>query len=176
MRAGRAFVFGDNIDTDALAPGAYMKGPIEALLPHCLEATDPAFARSVRPGDVVVAGRNFGIGSSREQAAQALKLLGVAAVIAQSFGGIFHRNALNLGLPVLACADAPRIRAGDLVRVDAAAGRIENETTGAVLSAEKLPGFLLEMLEAGGLVPYLERRLATRRPAVPPKAPRSGRA
>lgn len=158
MSAGRAFVVGDNVDTDALAPGVYMKGPIEALLPHCLEAVRPDFAGTVRPGDVLVAGSGFGIGSSREQAAQALVMLGVAAVLARSFGGIFHRNALNLGLPVLVCPEAQRIREGDCVAVDVSLGRVRNETTGDVLQAERLPPFLLEMLEAGGLVPALERR------------------
>lgn len=158
MSAGRAFVVGDNVDTDALAPGVYMKGPIEALLPHCLEAVCPDFAGTVRPGDVLVAGSGFGIGSSREQAAQALVMLGVAAVLARSFGGIFHRNALNLGLPVLVCPEAQRIREGDRVAVDVSLGQVRNETTGDVLQAERLPPFLLEMLEAGGLVPALERR------------------
>lgn len=158
MSAGRAFVVGDNVDTDVLAPGIYMKGPIEALLPHCLEAVRPDFAGAVRPGDVLVAGSGFGIGSSREQAAQALLLLGVAAVLARSFGGIFHRNALNLGLPVLVCADAARIREGDRIEVDVASGRVRNETTGDLLETEHLPPFLLEMLAAGGLVPALERR------------------
>jgi 3-isopropylmalate/(R)-2-methylmalate dehydratase small subunit len=160
MTAGRAFVVGDNIDTDMLAPGIHMKGPIEALLPHCLEAVRPDFASQVRPGDVLVAGSGFGIGSSREQAAQALRMLGIAAVLARSFGGIFHRNALNLGLPVLVCAETGRIREGDRLAVEVAQGRVRNETTGEVLATEPLPLFLLEMLEAGGLVPALERRFA----------------
>ncbi|MDH4189823.1 MAG: 3-isopropylmalate dehydratase, partial [Betaproteobacteria bacterium] len=120
---GRAWVFGDNIDTDVLAPGRYMKAGIEEIARHCLEAVDPAFARELRPGDVVVGGRNFGTGSSREQAPQALKQLGVAALIAESFAGLFYRNALNLGLPALVCAHAKRLRPGDRLRVDAQAGR-----------------------------------------------------
>ena len=95
---GRAWRFGDDIDTDVLAPGIYMKKPIAELAQHCLEVVDPRFAKEVRPGDIVVAGRNFGMGSSREQAAQALIALGVAAVLAKSFAGIFYRNALNQGL------------------------------------------------------------------------------
>jgi 3-isopropylmalate/(R)-2-methylmalate dehydratase small subunit len=158
--SGRAFVFGDNIDTDVLAPGRYMKGSIEEIAQHCLEAVDPGFASNVRPGDVVVAGRNFGMGSSREQAAQALKVLGVAAVVAQSFGGIFYRNALNLGLPVVVCALTHSINAGDRLSVDLAAGRVVNETGGRVLPSEPLPQFLLEMLENGGLVPHLVKRFA----------------
>ena len=158
--SGRAFVFGDDIDTDVLAPGRYMKGSIEELAQHCLEAIDPQFAKDVRPGDVVVAGRNFGMGSSREQAAQALKVIGVAAVIAKSFGGIFYRNALNLGLPVVVCADADAVSAGDRVRFDLGGGKVVNETSGRTLPSEPLPQFLLEMLADGGLVPHLEKRFA----------------
>lgn len=158
--SGRAFVFGDDIDTDVLAPGRYMKGSIEELAKHCLEAVDPGFASNVRPGDVVVVGRNFGMGSSREQAAQALKVLGVAAVVAQSFGGIFYRNALNLGLPVVVCSQTNAINAGDRLSVDLAGGKVENETSGRTLPSERLPQFLLDMLADGGLVPHLEKRFA----------------
>ena len=163
MMAGRAFVFGDGIDTDVLAPGVYMKLPIEQLAQHCLESVDPDFVAKVRPGDVVVAGVNFGVGSSREQAAEALKHLGVACVIAKSFGAIFYRNALNFGLPVLVCADADRIAAGDRLAIDAGAGRILNETQGLELTAQPLPGFLLQMIADGGLVPHLEKRFAAAR-------------
>lgn len=160
---GRAWVFGDDVDTDALAPGAYMKGPIEVLAAHCLESLDPRFAAQVAPGDVVVGGRNFGLGSSREQAAQALLQLGVAAVVAESFAGLFYRNALNLGLTALVCPEARQIRPGDRLRVDAAAGRIDDLTTARVLTCEAIPGFLVEMLSDGGLVPHLEKKLKARR-------------
>ncbi|MGE3987282.1 3-isopropylmalate dehydratase small subunit [Pseudorhodoplanes sp.] len=160
--SGRAFVFGDDIDTDVLAPGRYMKGPIEGLAQHCLEAVDPDFARNVRPGDFVVAGRNFGMGSSREQAAQALKVLGVSAVVAKSFGGIFYRNALNLGLPVVVCAGSDAINPGDRLGIDLARGHVINETSGRTLQSEPLPAFLLEMLADGGLVAHLEKRFTRR--------------
>lgn len=163
--SGRAFVFGDDVDTDALAPGRYMKAPITELARHCLEAIAPDFAGSVRHGDVVVAGRNFGMGSSREQAAQALKELGVSAVVAKSFGGIFLRNALNLGLPVMTCAGTDAVAAGDRVSVDLAKGVLVNETQGAVLQGEPLPAFLLDMLADGGLVPHLEKKMAAKRAA-----------
>ncbi len=163
--SGRAFVFGDDIDTDVLAPGKYMKAPVEELARHCMETIAPDFARSVQPGDVVVAGRNFGMGSSREQAAQALKILGISAVVAKSFGGIFLRNALNLGLPVMVCATTQDIRQDDRVAVDLINGRVTNETTGMTLPGEPLPAFLLDMLADGGLVPHLEKRLASKRPA-----------
>ena len=112
---GCAWVFGDDVDTDALAPGLYMKGSIEELAGHCLETVDPDFAMQVRSGDVVVAGRNFGMGSSREQAAQVLKQLGVAAVVARSFGGIFYRNALNMGLVAVTSTAVDRLRSGTVV-------------------------------------------------------------
>ncbi len=157
--SGRAWVFGADVDTDQLAPGAYMAKPLAELAKHCLEAVDPGFAPGVRPGDVVVAGANFGMGSSREQAAEALRHLGVAAVLAPSFAGIFHRNALNLGLLALVCPEAGRIAAGDRVSVDGIAGRVVNETTGAEIACEPLPAFLMEMVAAGGLIPHLEAKL-----------------
>ena len=156
---GRAWVFGDNVDTDVLAPGQFMKSSIEELSRHCLEALDPEFARSVRSGDLVVGRRNFGAGSSREQAPQALRHLGVAAVVAESFAGLFYRNALNLGLPALVCAQAGRIRAGDRLRIDPEAGQVENLSTGEMLACEPIPAFLMQMVRDGGLVPHLEKRL-----------------
>lgn len=160
MSGGRAWVFGDDIDTDVLAPGLYMKGSMAELAGHCLETVDPEFAGQIAAGDIVVAGRNFGIGSSREQAAEALKILGVSTVLARSFGGIFYRNAFNNGLLVLICAEVDRINSGDRLELDAAAGRVKNLTTGETLACEPAPGHLMDMVEAGGLVLYLERRLA----------------
>jgi 3-isopropylmalate/(R)-2-methylmalate dehydratase small subunit len=162
---GKAWVFGDDVDTDALAPGRYMKYGVEEIAKHCLETVDPAFAATVRPGDVVVAGRNFGLGSSREQAAAALRHLGVRALVAESFAGLFYRNALNLGLPALACPEAKRIRAGDALSVDPESGRIENLTTGEKLVCEPIPSFLLEMVRDGGLLAHLEKKLARQRGA-----------
>ncbi|MCC2096627.1 MAG: 3-isopropylmalate dehydratase small subunit [Hyphomicrobiales bacterium] len=160
---GRAFVFGDNVDTDVLAPGIYMKDPIEVIASHCLESLDPSFASAIRPGDIVVAGAGLGIGSSREQAAEALKYLGAGALLAKSYGGIFYRNALNFGLPALVCAQTDRIGAGDRLRVDPAAGRIENLSKGENYSADPLPQFLLNMIADGGLVTHLEKRFARER-------------
>lgn len=162
MRA-RAWIFGDDVDTDALAPGIYMKGGIEAMASHCLETLDADFAGSVRPGDVVVAGANFGMGSSREQAAQALRHLGVAAVVARSFGGIFYRNAFNNGLLALVCADAGSIAAGQHLDLDAEAGAITVAESGVRISCEPIPGHLMELVRLGGLVPYLEQRLERER-------------
>ncbi|HEX9435109.1 MAG TPA: 3-isopropylmalate dehydratase, partial [Burkholderiales bacterium] len=109
----------------------------------------------------VVGGRNFGTGSSREQAPEALKHLGVSALIAESFAGLFYRNAINLGLPALVCAQAKRIRPGDELRIDFASGKISDLTSGATLSAEPLPAFLMQIVNDGGLLPHLEKRLRT---------------
>lgn len=157
--SGRAWVFGDDINTDLLAPAAYLKGSMEELAAHCLEDIDRDFARSVREGDVFVAGANLGIGSSREQAPQALQILGIRTVLAKSFGRIFYRNALNLGMPALVCAHANRIRSGDRLRVDATAGVVENLTTGETLACELLPDHLAEMVGDGGLIPHLKKKL-----------------
>lgn len=155
----KAWVFGDNLDTDAIAPGRYMKLGIEEIARHCLEALSPSFATEVRPGDVVVAGKNLGAGSSREQAPEALKHLGVAALVAESFAGLFYRNAINLGLPVVVCPQARRIRAGDDLRVDFENGAILNVTTGEWLACEAIPAFLMQIIRDGGLLPHLEKRL-----------------
>ena len=154
-----AWVFGDNLDTDVIAPGRYMKFGIDEIARHCLEAVCPGFANSVKPGDAVIAGRNMGVGSSREQAPEALKHLGVAVLIAESFAGLFYRNAINLGLPAVACPQARKIRAGDELVVDLEHGRIENRTTGETLACEPIPAFLMSIIRDGGLLPHLERRL-----------------
>ncbi len=155
-RIGRAFVFGDNIDTDLLAPGHLMKLSAEDLAQHCLEAIAPDFASSVQPGDFVVAGKNFGLGSSREQAAVSLRLLGVGGVIAPSFARIFYRNALNLGLPALFCERADQIVAGDLLMVDPVLGKITNKTRSEILSCKPIPDHLMAMVRAGGLIAHLQ--------------------
>ncbi|HEY8587710.1 MAG TPA: 3-isopropylmalate dehydratase small subunit [Rhodanobacter sp.] len=159
---GRAFVFGDKVDTDVLAPGLYMRGPIEVLASHCLEAIDPEFAREVRPGDVIIAGDSFGIGSSREQAVQALSTLGVGALLAKSFARIFYRNALNLGMPALVC---PQLQAGrgDDIEVRPADGIVINHTLGREFVCQKIPEELLDIVAVGGLMPWLERKLARER-------------
>ena len=158
----KAWVLGDNIDTDAIVPGRYMKFGIEEIAKHCLESVSPSFVSSVGQGDAVVAGRNFGCGSSREQAPAALKQLGVAALVAESFAGLFYRNALNLGLPAVVCADAKRIRDGDHLELDFQKSSIANLTTGENLPFEPIPPHLLEMVRDGGLLPHLEKRLKCR--------------
>ncbi len=158
----RAFVFGDNIDTDILAPGRYMKLAPDDLARHCLEAIAPAFAQTVRPGDFVVAGANFGMGSSREQAAVSLLRLGVSAVLATSFARIFYRNALNLGLPALVFPEAGEVRDGDRLRLDMLTGRLENLTQNRIHAVAPLPPHLAAIVRDGGLIPHLKQRLSAR--------------
>ena len=148
---------GADIDTDQLAPGAYMKLGIEGIAPHCLEAVRPEFASVVRPGDVIAAGPNFGIGSSREQAAAALVQLGVRAVIAPSFSGLFFRNAFNLGLLLLTCPEAGELREGEQVALDLQQMQVIAQD-GSRLACDPIPGFLLEMVQAGGLLNQLRKR------------------
>lgn len=157
--SGRVWKLGADIDTDALAPGRWMKLPVTELAAHCLEAVRPEFAREVRTGDVIVAGANFGVGSSREQAAAVLKHLGVATVLAPSFAGLFYRNAINLGLPVLVCPRAAELDDGERVEFDLRAGQVRR-ADGSQLACEPLAPFLSQIVEAGGLLPSLKRRLA----------------
>ena len=153
---------GADIDTDQLAPGAYMKLGIEGLAPHCLEAVRPEFAGAVRPGDVIAAGPNFGIGSSREQAAGALVQLGVRAVIAPSFSGLFFRNAFNLGLLLLTCKDAEELKEGEQVTLDLQKMQVV-PADGRRLACDPIPDFLLDMVQAGGLMNQLRRKLQSTR-------------
>ena len=159
QHGGRAWVFGDDLTTEVLAPGRYMKFGIEEIAKHCLESVDPLFAAQVRPGDVVVGGKNFGAGSSREQAAEVLVHLGVATVVAPSFAGLFYRNAFNLGLPLLVCAEAGSILPGDFLGVGFETARVENLTQKAVLACEPVAVHLLELIRDGGLLGHLEKQL-----------------
>lgn len=160
--AGRIWRFGDNVDTDAMAPATQMKGGIEQIARHCLAGLRPEFPANVRPGDLVVGGQHFGVGSSREQAPQALRHLGVAAVIAPSFAGLFYRNALNLGLPTLVCADTGRLVDGELATLDLESAAVVLPD-GSRVTCEPIPAFLLDMVRAGGLIPHLKQRLAQQR-------------
>jgi 3-isopropylmalate/(R)-2-methylmalate dehydratase small subunit len=155
MTSARVWKLGADVDTDALAPGAYMKHGIDVIAQHCLEALRPDFAAAVRPGDVLVAGANFGIGSSREQAAGALVHLGVRAVIAPSFSGLFFRNAFNLGLLLLTCPTAEQLQEGDAVTLVAAGVQ---QADGTVLPCQPIPDFLMNMVHAGGLMNVLKQR------------------
>lgn len=152
---GRAHVYGDNIDTDRIIPGKYTKTlELSDLARHVLEDLDPDFSRRVQPGDLLVAGRNFGCGSSREQAPVALKAAGVAAVIAQSFARLFFRNAINVGLPLVEAPHHAITGAGPL-SVDLEAGLVTDHATGQTYAATRLPAVMVAILRAGGLVNYL---------------------
>ena len=157
MSIHRVWKFGPDIDTDALAPGAYMKLGIEGIAPHCLEAVRPEFAAQVQPGAVIAAGPNFGIGSSREQAVAALVHLGVKAVIAPSFSGLFFRNAFNLGLLLLTTPDAEQLAEAEQVELDLQTLTLRRPT-GQQLVCQPIPGFLLDMVAAGGLMNQLRQR------------------
>ena len=157
MSVHRVWKFGPDIDTDALAPGAYMKLGIEGIAPHCLEAVRPEFAGEVQPGAVIAAGPNFGIGSSREQAVAALVHLGVKAVIAPSFSGLFFRNAFNLGLLLLTTPEAEQLAEAELVELDLQTLTLRRPT-GQQLVCQPIPGFLLDMVAAGGLMNQLRQR------------------
>ena len=148
---------GDDVDTDALAPGAYMQHRIDVIAQHCLENVLPDFARDVKPGDVIVAGRNFGIGSSREQAAAALRHLGVAAVIAPSYGGLFFRNAFNLGLLLLTYEDTQSLQNQELVAPVSIGLEVFFYPKKQIKTAP-IPDFLLDMVRAGGLLNSLKQR------------------
>jgi 3-isopropylmalate/(R)-2-methylmalate dehydratase small subunit len=161
MTTARVWKVGADVDTDALAPGAYMKNGIDVIAQHCLEALRADFAAGVQAGDVLVAGPNFGIGSSREQAAGALVHLGVRAVIAPSFSGLFFRNAFNLGLLLLTCAEAEQLQEGDAVTlVPAGVQRAD----GTVLPCQPIPDFLMDMVHAGGLMNVLKQRSQGKKP------------
>jgi len=158
---GRVWKFGGDVNTDVIYPGRYLPltDPAEMAV-HAFEGVRPEFARQVKTGDVIVAGKYFGCGSSREQAATCLKALGLGAVIAESFARIFYRNAINQGLPILVCPGvAEQVAEGQELEIDLRSGTIKNLTTGTALQAQPLPDFILEILEAGGLIPYLKGRL-----------------
>lgn len=161
MTTSRVWKLGADVDTDALAPGAYMKNGIDVIAQHCLEALRPDFAAGVQFGDVLVAGPNFGIGSSREQAAGALVHLGVRAVIAPSFSGLFFRNAFNLGLLLLTCAEAEQLQEGDAVTLVPAGVQVVD---GTVLPCQPIPDFLMDMVHAGGLMNVLKQRSQGNKP------------
>jgi len=161
---GNSWILGDDINTDYLAPGKYMKYGIDTIAQHCLEDVEPRFAREVRPGDIIFCGNNFGAGSSREQAVEVLRFLGVRCVIARSFAGLFYRNGFNLGLPLLQGppddpAPAWGIAHGARVQLDLPRARIELPESGRALACQPIPGHLLALVEDGGLIPHLRKRL-----------------
>lgn len=162
---GKAHKVGHHIDTDVIIPARYLvtTDPVE-LAKHCFEDLDPTLRQRIASGDIIVAGENFGQGSSREHAPIAIKGLGVACVVAISFARIFYRNAFNVGLPLLECADAhARVSDGDEIEVDLSAGRVDNRTAGQSYSAMPVPEFMQQLLAAGGIVGYVRAQVQQRR-------------
>ena len=155
---GKVWRYGDNIDTDVIIPARYLNtfDPKE-LAKHCMVDIDKDFAQQVRPGDIMVGGKNFGCGSSREHAPVAIKACGVPVIIAASFARIFYRNGINVGLPLMEIGDnVERIHAGDKLSVDLSSGKIRDLTTGETFQAPPLPGFIQDIAKAGGLIQYVK--------------------
>jgi 3-isopropylmalate/(R)-2-methylmalate dehydratase small subunit len=155
---GWAHKFGDSISTDHIIPGRYahLRSNLPELAKHVLEDADVNFMKKVKPGDFIVGGSNFGLGSSREHAPLVIKMAGVSAILAKSVARIFFRNAINLGLPVLIC-DTDRINNGDKLEIDLTAGLVKDRTNGAVLTFGKIPDVMLKILDEGGLIPYIKK-------------------
>lgn len=162
---GTVFRYNDNVDTDVIIPARYLNTIDHAeLAAHCMEDIDATFVKRVKQGDIIVAAKNFGCGSSREHAPIAIKAAGISCVIAQSFARIFYRNAINIGLAILECQEAhDGIAAGDTVAVDFDTGKITNVTKGTTFQAAPFPPFMKELIAGGGLVPYVQAKLAAKK-------------
>lgn len=158
MLRGRAFKFGDSISTDHIIPGRYahLRSNLAELAKHVLEDADPTFVSRVKPGDFIVAGSNFGLGSSREHAPLVIKMAGVSAILAKSVARIFFRNAINLGLPVLMC-DTDKMNDGDELEINLEGGKVKDLTNGSELTLGKIPEVMLRILAEGGLIPYIQK-------------------
>jgi 3-isopropylmalate/(R)-2-methylmalate dehydratase small subunit len=157
---GKAWKFGDNIDTDAIIPARYLNtSDPDELAKHCMEDADPQFSQKMSAGDIIVADRNFGCGSSREHAPMAIKAAGIACVVAKSFARIFYRNAFNMGLPIFESPEAVEgTAAGDLLAVDATSGEITNQTRNKTFRANPIPPFMQELIACGGLMNYAQKK------------------
>lgn len=155
---GKAFAYGANIDTDQIYPGRFLDlTDPEDVGKHAMEGADPEFRKEFKAGDIIIASTNFGCGSSREHAVVTLKTVGVGAILADSFGRIFYRNAINLGIPLLVCPDITSVASkGDLISVDIMAGKVVNETTGQTTQAQPLTGYVMNILESGGIKPLIK--------------------
>ena len=155
---GKALKFGDDISTDHIIPGKYaqLRSNLPELAKHAMEDADPSFVQKVRPGDFIVGGKNFGLGSSREHAPLVIKISGVSAILAKSAARIFFRNAINQGLPVIIC-DTNKVNDGDEIEIDFAQGTVTDLTNGAKLTFSKIPKVMLDILAEGGLIPYINK-------------------
>ena len=157
---GHVFKYGDNVDTDVIIPARYLNSPDgNELAKHCMEDIDKEFVKNVKKGDIIVANKNFGCGSSREHAPIAIKAAGVSCVIAETFARIFYRNSINIGLPIIECPEAAKaIAAGDEVEVDFDSGVITDKTTGQSFQGQAFPEFMQKIITAGGLVNYINQK------------------
>ena len=157
---GHVFKYGDNVDTDVIIPARYLNSPDgNELAKHCMEDIDKEFVNKVQKGDIIVANKNFGCGSSREDAPLAIKCAGVSCVIAETFARIFYRNSINIGLPIIECPEAAKaIAAGDEVEVDFDSGVITDKTTGQSFQGQAFPEFMQKIITAGGLVNYINQK------------------
>ncbi|MDO4296631.1 MAG: 3-isopropylmalate dehydratase small subunit [bacterium] len=157
---GRVFKYGDNVDTDVIIPARYLNATDGMeLAKHCMEDIDKDFVNKVKKGDIIVANKNFGCGSSREHAPLAIKCAGVSCVIAETFARIFYRNAINIGMPIIECPEAAKsIEAGDEVEIDFDSGVITNKTKGERYQGQAFPPFMQKIIKAGGLIPYTNAR------------------
>ncbi|HIQ98264.1 MAG TPA: 3-isopropylmalate dehydratase small subunit [Candidatus Scybalocola faecavium] len=157
---GHVFKYGDNVDTDVIIPARHLATTdAKGLAEHCMEDIDPDFVKKVQPGDIIVAKKNFGCGSSREHAPMAIKASGISCVIAETFARIFYRNAINIGLPIIECKEASEgIEAGDEVEIDFDSGMIYNKTKGTSFKGQAFPPFMQELIGAGGLINYMNQQ------------------
>lgn len=160
MIRGKVWRFGDNVDTDVIIPARYLNTTDpEELAKHCMEDADPEFAKKIKKGDIMVAGRNFGCGSSREHAPIAIKASGISCVVAESFARIFYRNAFNTGLLIIECPEAAKeAETGDELEIDIETGKIINHTKGKTYIIKPLPIFMKQILEDGGLIPHIMKK------------------
>ncbi len=156
--SGKAWKFGDNISTDHITPGRYfhLRSNLEELAKHVLEDADPSFSSKVKAGDIIVAGRNFGLGSSREHAPRVIKIAGVSCIIAKSFARIFYRNSFNIGLPLLV-SNTDEIDEGDTLKIELEKGKIEDETNGKILTFSPLSPFMRKLIEDGGIEEHVKK-------------------
>lgn len=157
---GKVHKYGDNVDTDVIIPARYLNAPEPSeLAKHCMEDIDAEFAQKVQKGDIIVAEKNFGCGSSREHAPISIKASGVSCVIAETFARIFYRNAINIGLPIIECPEAAKgIDAGDEVEVDFDSGKIYNRTKNTEFQGQAFPEFMQKIIQCGGLIPYINKQ------------------
>lgn len=156
---GKVLKYGDNINTDIISPTQYMELSIAEASKYAMSAIDPKFSSKVRPGDILVAGKNFGSGSSRETSPLNLKYLGIETIVAHFFARIFYRNCINLGILAIECAETECIGDGDVIEIDLAQGRILNLTKNESYPCSRIPAHILPLIEAGGLVPYLKKTI-----------------